>query len=146
MWSKSNKNFIIACKILLQVFNIKLDAMIFWTKLTIFPLNVLKVKIWVKTLKCSWNLRFWLDTASSMLIFVDCNTYVTFSINGTVYPMKHCEPSHWAAKIFHEMELWSRARVSKGNGTTAVWTLFLLNVSGLGKILGSLNCELFSYI
>lgn len=55
-----------------------------------------------KALKCGRKLTFLLDTASSMMIFVDWKTYHTFFMDGTVYPMKHCKPSNWAATIYNE--------------------------------------------
>lgn len=58
-----------------------------------------------KTLNCSSKLTFWLDTASSMWIFVDWKTSHTFLMGRTVYTMKRCEPLCWAAIIYHER--WS---------------------------------------
>lgn len=108
MWSKSKKKFIIACKILL--IDTRARDYDTFNKINYFSLNlnVFKVNLWGKTLKCSWKLTFWLDTASSMLIFVDWKTSHTFFMFGTIYPMKRCEPSHWAATIYHEMKFWGR--------------------------------------
>lgn len=131
--------FIVACKILLIGIRTRYyDILNKRNFLSTCPQSEALMK---KTLKCSWKLTFWLDTASSMWIFVDWKTSHTFLMYRTVYTMKHCEPLCWVAIIYHER--WSseaeqesaKAIALKNNGHYSLKMFLVWKNSVFSKVL-----------